>query len=167
VGVPTNVKGPARDGASRVCDLATKLVGLENINQSRATQAVGAHLREGKRPDRNAEARIQADVLEWLNAVAPELIVFHVPNGGYRSKAEAARLKWQGVLPGVPDLVLIGSAGRIWFLEIKTATGYLSPEQHAFADRCTAFGVPFAVIRGIDDARRAFAAWGIPTREAR
>jgi hypothetical protein len=33
-----------------------------------------------KRPDRNAEARIQAAVLEWLKAFAPELIVFHVPN---------------------------------------------------------------------------------------
>src|SRR5271169_2634083 len=57
--------------------------------------------------DRNAEARIQAAIVEWVRTVAPQVIVFHVPNGGLRTKAEAARMKWVGVLPGVFDLALI------------------------------------------------------------
>jgi hypothetical protein len=117
-------------------------------------------------PDRNAEARIQAAALEWLKAFAPELIVFHVPNGGYRSKAEAARLKWQGVVAGVADLCIVTLDGRSHFLEVKAPGGYLSPEQRAFADRCAALRVPFAVIRSIDDARQALAAWSLKTREA-
>ncbi len=41
--------------------------------------------------------------MEWIRLVAPDLIAFHVPNGGFRTKAEAARMKWVGVLAGVPD----------------------------------------------------------------
>lgn len=37
----------------------------------------------------------------------PELsLLFHVPNGGKRSKVEAARFKAMGVQAGVPDLFL-------------------------------------------------------------
>ena len=45
-----------------------------------------------KRRDGNAEARVQAAIVEWIRTVAPDLIVFHPPNGGLRGKAEAARL---------------------------------------------------------------------------
>ena len=117
------------------------------------------------RRDFNSEARIQAAIVEWARAVAPDLICFHVPNGGLRTKAEAARLKWQGVLAGVPDLVLIGRDGQAWFLEVKTPGGYLSADQRDFADRCTALHIPFAVCRSIDDARLAFKIWRIETRE--
>ena len=43
-------------------------------------------------PDRNGEARIQAAIVEWVRAIAPDVLIFAVPNGGLRSKAEAARL---------------------------------------------------------------------------
>ena len=63
--------------------------------------------------DRNAEARIQAAIVEWIRLVAPDLIAFHVPNGGFRTKAEAARMKWVGVLAGVPDVIVLGLDGRL------------------------------------------------------
>jgi hypothetical protein len=52
----------------------------------------------------NAEANVQAAIVAWIRTVAPELIVFHPPNGGLRGKSEAARLKWIGTLAGIPDL---------------------------------------------------------------
>ncbi len=116
--------------------------------------------------DRNAEARIQAAIVEWIRTVASDLIVFHPPNGGLRGKAEAARLKWTGALAGVPDLVVIGRDGRTWLMEVKTPDGYLSAEQRVIRDRCTALRIPFAVVRSIADARQAFAVWGIETLEA-
>jgi hypothetical protein len=117
--------------------------------------------------DLNAEARIQASIVEGIRGVAPELLCFAVPNGGYRTPVEAARMRWTGVLAGVPDLVVIAPGGRAYFLEVKTATGRLSRVQQAVHETLIALGTPPAIVRSIEDARLAFAAWEIGTREAR
>jgi predicted RecB family endonuclease len=122
-------------------------------------------LSDPRRGDRNAEARIQAAIVELIRAVAPDLVCFHCPNGGLRGKAEAARLKWIGVLAGIPDLVVLGRDGQTWLVEVKTGDGALSTDQRAMRDRLTAMRVPYVVARSIDDVRRAFAIWGIETRE--
>src|SRR5271156_3164070 len=57
--------------------------------------------------DLNAEPGIQAAVVEWIRLTAPSVFSFACPNGGYPTKAEAARLKWTGVLAGVPDLAIV------------------------------------------------------------
>ena len=40
------------------------------------------------------------------------VMVFSVPNGGLRSKAEAARMKWTGTVAGIPDLAIVVPSGR-------------------------------------------------------
>ena len=117
--------------------------------------------------DRNAEARIQAVIVEWIRVVGRDLVVFHPPNGGLRNKAKAARLKWIGTLAGVPDLVVLGRDGQCWLIEVKAPGGALSAEQRALRDRWTALRIPFVVAKSIDDVRRAFEIWGIETREVR
>ena len=117
--------------------------------------------------DGNREARVQAAIVEWIRIVAPDLIVFHPANGGWRSPAEAARFKWLGVLAGIPDLVIIGRDGVARFVEVKSDGGALSEAQREMRDRLAAMRVPYAVARSIDDVRRAFAIWGLSTREAR
>lgn len=43
----------------------------------------------------------------WMEVKYPELkYMYHIPNGGKRSKSEAARFKIMGVKPGVPDIFL-------------------------------------------------------------
>jgi hypothetical protein len=120
-----------------------------------------------RRWDLNAEARIQAAIVEWVRTVAPGVLIFAVPNGGLRSKAEAARLKWTDVLAGIPDLVVIAPGGKVHFLEIKTPTGRLSDEQREIMGALGRLGAPFMTVRSIDDVRRTFSGWGIETREAR
>jgi hypothetical protein len=127
---------------------------------------IGVIEQEQRPRDLNAEARIQAAIVEWIRVAAPSVLAFAVPNGGLRSKAEAARMRWTGVLAGVPDLVVIAPGGRAFFLEVKTDAGRLSAAQRAIHDHLIALGTPAAIIKSIDDARRAFAAWGIKTREA-
>ena len=119
-----------------------------------------------RRRNGNAEARIQAAIVEWARWCAPQTIVFAIPNGGLRGKAEAARLRWTGVLAGVPDLAVLAPVGKIYFLEVKTPDGRLSSEQSEMFNQFVALGVGAAVVRGVDDVRRAFRAWGIKTREA-
>ena len=116
--------------------------------------------------DRNAEAKIQASIVEWVRTVAPGVLIFAVPNGGLRSRVEAARLKWTGVVAGIPDLAVIAPSGKAHFLEVKTATGRLSEAQREIMGVIGRLGAPFMTVTGIDDVRRAFSGWGIPTKEA-
>jgi hypothetical protein len=120
----------------------------------------------GPKRDHNAEARQQAAIVDYVRWVAPEVIIFHCANGGLRSKPEAARLKWMGVLAGVPDLILVLPAGRSAYWEVKTPKGGPSPEQKAFIDRLTVLGHSWGIVRSIEDARRELAALGIETKEA-
>ena len=140
---------------------------LLQIAQGRRVRPRKAEDSEPRPRDRNAEARIQASIVEWIRLVAPDLVVFHPPNGGLRSKSEAARLKWIGTFAGVPDLVVLGRDGQCWLIEVKAPGGALSAEQRALRDRCTALRIPFVVAKSIDDVRRAFEIWGIETREVR
>lgn len=80
--------------------------------------------------------------------------VFHfaVPNGEKRDVRVGARLKEEGVLPGVSDLVLI-LPGRVVFVEIKTAAGRLSPVQKAFREVVQGLGHPYVVWRSLDDCK--------------
>jgi hypothetical protein len=117
-------------------------------------------------PDRNAEAKRQAAIVAYVRWTCPQVIIFAVPNGGLRTKAEAARLKWTGVLAGVYDLVLVLPRGRTAFWETKTDRGRLSADQQAFRDRLVLLGHQHAVVCSIDDARRELIRLGVETREA-
>ena len=65
----------------------------------------------------NKEADEQEALFAWAEyqkGKYPELeLMYHIPNGGSRNKAEAARLKAQGVKPGVPDICLPVPRGNI------------------------------------------------------
>jgi hypothetical protein len=120
---------------------------------------------------RNAEAQIQAAIVQYVRTVAPDVLIFHVPNGGLRSKSEAARLKWQGVVPGIPDLVLLWrypwhSPPQIAFFEIKAPKGRLSFDQCCILEWLDDQGFSYAIVRSIDDARTHLAKLGIPTRDS-
>ena len=78
----------------------------------------------------------QSALFEWARMQSgkyPELeLLHHIPNGGSRNKAEAAKLKRQGVKAGVPDICLPiargGSHGL--YIELKRQRGgKVSPEQ--------------------------------------
>lgn len=69
---------------------------------------------------------------EWAGHTYPELrLLFHVPNGGTRNRAEAAHLKRQGVKPGVPDLCLPVARGGFHglYIELKAERGRASAAQ--------------------------------------
>ena len=82
----------------------------------------------------------QAALFEWaaLNeGRLPELaLLFAIPNGGKRDKITAARLKAEGVKPGVLDIFLpvarLGKHG-LW-IELKAKGGRVSAEQHRWID---------------------------------
>ncbi len=71
--------------------------------------------------------------LEMARGRMPELrLMFHVPNGGARSKAEAARFKAEGVKPGGPDIcppVPRGEDHGLWIEMKRLAGGRASADQ--------------------------------------
>lgn len=117
---------------------------------------------------RNDEYAVQASIVSFVRRVAPPPIalIWHCPNGGFRTKREAALLKWIGVLPGVPDLQVATGEGRMALWEVKTEQGRLSRDQAAMLALLDDMGISYAIVRSIDDARRELARLGVDTREA-
>lgn len=105
------------------------------------------------------EAEEQELVIQWAewNEVRwPELRLLHaIPNGGYRRKSEAVRLKAQGVKAGVPDLhlpVARGGAHGLYIEMKRQKGGVLSSDQQDWIRDLTQEGYECAVCAGADAA---------------
>lgn len=77
-----------------------------------------------RRPRRSPEHHLQSACVQWFSIQYPLLRgrLFAVPNGGGRSKTEAARLKAEGVVAGVSDLILLKSNRQHGALLIEMKT---------------------------------------------
>jgi len=109
-----------------------------------------------------SEAQIQRAVIKQLEARAPKgLFWFHVPNGGARpSPVEMARLKMMGLVPGVPDLILV-RFGRTYALELKAEGGRVSPQQHQALQLLRDAGAMVAIAFGYNSAMKTLEDWGM------
>src|SRR5262245_41656714 len=113
------------------------------------------------------EQEIQRAIFEHLAARGVSgTFSFHVPNGGWRSRVEAAILKGMGVRAGVPDVILIRDA-EMYALELKAAGGRLSPAQRECQERMRAAGCKVATAVGLDQALAQLEAWGLLRGSAR
>jgi hypothetical protein len=113
---------------------------------------------------RREEDEIQRAVFEHIEARGVRgLVAFAVPNGGWRSKTEAAIMQSLGVRRGIPDIFLFPrrGRGRGYALEIKAASGILSDDQIAMIRALEANGVTVGVTYGLDEAIAALEWWGL------
>jgi hypothetical protein len=97
-------------------------------------------------------ARAEAHYAEY-----PELrLMFAIPNGGSRHKAEAANLKRQGVKAGVPDIcVPIPRQGfGALYIELKVDRGRMSREQIDWQDSLSLHGNMAVTCYSQDEAWR-------------
>lgn len=75
--------------------------------------------------NKTSESEEQQFLFQWATMMSrrlPELnLLFHIPNGGARSKATAGKLKAEGVKTGVPDMFLPVARGEYHglFIELK------------------------------------------------
>lgn len=120
---------------------------------------------------KSIESLHQQALIRWSRLAAqmhPELgLLFAIPNGGLRAKATAARMKAEGVTSGVADLCLPvkrGPNGALW-IEMKTRSGRVSPEQREWLRRVGLAGQATAVCYDFDEARQTICDYlGIPCR---
>ena len=77
------------------------------------------------------ESDLQIVCVKWFRMQYPNAIIAAIPNGGKRSAITASILKDEGVLAGMPDLIIPcarkGYNGL--FIEMKYGKNRLSPNQ--------------------------------------
>lgn len=106
-----------------------------------------------------SESTEQICLFRWAAAERhryPELaLLFHIPNGGKRGKAEASIFKAEGVKAGIPDLCLPVARGGYHglYIELKRQRGgKVSPEQKEIIRQLTGQGYMAEVCRGWEEA---------------
>lgn len=62
----------------------------------------------------------QREFVSWFRKTFPAIRILAIPNGSQRSRTTGARLKAEGVVAGVPDLLV--PAWSLW-IEMKRADG--------------------------------------------
>lgn len=86
-----------------------------------------------RRPRHDEEHRLQAACVRWFRLQYPKHShnLFAVPNGGKRDRVTAAKLKAEGVVAGVSDLILLLPRGPYHglLIEMKTRTGRQAESQ--------------------------------------
>jgi hypothetical protein len=80
-----------------------------------------------------------------------DVFAFHPRNGGQDQSRLAGINNGLSVIGGVPDIVII-KAGVPYGLELRTATGKLSPEQARVLDLMGAAGCDAGCAHGLDAA---------------
>lgn len=101
----------------------------------------------------NRESKLQQACVRWFRLQYPKLVLFAIPNGGYRNAVTGAILKAEGVLAGVSDLILLYPSGGYHGLciEMKTEKGRQQESQKEFQHRVEAVGYKYAICRSFDN----------------
>lgn len=114
------------------------------------------------RPPRASERAVQISIRHRL--MLSGVVCLHIPNEGRRTVTAGRRLKQEGMLRGACDLICIGDAGRVAWLEVKSATGRVSDAQSDHHDMLRRKGHVVAVVRDQDEAVAALRAAGWTVR---
>lgn len=92
----------------------------------------------------------QCQVVSWFRRKYGPVRIFAIPNGGWRSKATAMKLKAEGVSSGVPDLFV--PEFNLWIEMKRVRGGRLSPDQHNWIAYLTEIGNTVLVCHGHEHA---------------
>lgn len=94
----------------------------------------------------------QVAVVEYCDLMGHP--VYHIPNESKRSPAAAARLKAEGMRPGIPDLCIPVAKGEYHslYIEMKSPGGKPTAEQVAWIHRLRAEGMCAYVCAGAANA---------------
>ena len=104
---------------------------------------------------RHPESELQIACKKWFGLQYPKWndLLIAIPNGGARSKVEAAIMKAEGVTPGVCDMMLAiplhGWPGA--FIELKIGSNTQSPAQKQWSNLAASVGYATALVYTLDE----------------
>lgn len=90
------------------------------------------------------------DFVSWFRKSFPGVLIYAIPNGGWRGKKQAIDLKAEGVVAGVPDLHV--PEFGLWIEMKRSKGGRVSAEQAEMHERLRAIGHDVIVAKGCADA---------------
>lgn len=109
---------------------------------------------------RQEEHNIQVACVRWFAMQYPQYrgLLFAIPNGGNRNLVTAAKLKAEGVTPGVADLLLLVPKVSYSFnsqisglcIEMKTKRGSQSQAQKEWQKKVEAAGYRYVIVRSVE-----------------
>jgi hypothetical protein len=88
------------------------------------------------------EHEIQSDIIALLESHGALVIRMNAGRGRYNQRLAPA---------GTPDLLALLETGETIWIEVKTPTGKLRPEQVAMHERLCDMGHTVIIARGVDD----------------
>lgn len=111
-----------------------------------------------------AEEQLQRAVCSLLAIYENRgLLAFcHVPNGGYRTPAQAGAFRAMGVRAGVPDLIVWTHEGHSFGVELKAGKGTLSDAQVLFRSTLESLGHRVYVCWSIEEVEAALRLEHVP-----
>lgn len=100
----------------------------------------------------NNEHKLQMACVGWfrLNYKLSDIVLASFPNEGKRDFGQGDKLKKLGLLPGMPDLILIAN-NKVRFIELKYEDGKISNEQKEVHEKLKSNGFEVSVIRSFDE----------------
>lgn len=103
----------------------------------------------------------QVKFVQFVRTFHPELMCFAIPNGADVSASQRVRLVQEGMLLGVPDVLIIGLNLPILAIEFKRPDGKGNVSDAQLAAHCQmeAVGAVVKVVKTSDEARWLLAEW--------
>jgi hypothetical protein len=104
---------------------------------------------------KHLESRLQVNCVKWFRLAYRQWAnhLIHVPNGGSRDLRTAQRLKAEGVIPGVSDLVLFmpNLTHHGLFIELKIKPNKQSEHQKKWQLMVEAMNYKYALVYSFED----------------
>jgi len=139
---------------------------MEDIKKTLEEIIAQANRVAPRKRHRLEESHIQCACVNWFRLTFPKMrhSLFAVPNGAYfasNGKIEGGRLKSEGLLPGVADLILLrrNSKYGALLIEMKTRTGRQQVTQREWQKAVEQDGYKYVICRSLDDFRAAVSSY--------
>jgi hypothetical protein len=103
---------------------------------------------------KSTEQKEQIRFVQYVRTFMPDIIIASIPNGAGASASNRFKLVHEGLLAGMPDLILLKKKGGVLFLEFKRPDGMgrVSKEQQDVHERLHQLGFAVKVVERFDEA---------------
>jgi hypothetical protein len=100
----------------------------------------------------SSESQEQIGLVQWFRLKFPNVLIYHIPNGGQRNIRTGIRFKSEGVVAGIPDLHI--PDWSLWIEMKRKDGGTVSYEQKKIHTYLKGIGHTVIIGNGAEDASR-------------